>query len=131
MLNWKQSQEGRKLPTLPKDKFPGILKQALDSMTATKENIIAGFEKAGIYQIDKAIPINRLPRQDRILHLDLIADSFMQQLQQTRNQSSSQTTTVRKRKLNVPAGRSITVQDIAGSGPSGVTSKSVTKKTKI
>lgn len=56
LLNWKNSQSGRMLPATPKDQFPSQLKHALDSLTDTKENLIAGFRKTGIFPIDKEQP---------------------------------------------------------------------------
>ncbi|CAG4993810.1 unnamed protein product [Parnassius apollo] len=47
LLQW-NSQLGRKLSTPPKVQFPRLLKTALDSLTETKANLIAGFRKTGI-----------------------------------------------------------------------------------
>lgn len=119
LLDWKNSQSGRTLPTTPKEQFPRLLKKALDSMTDTKENLISGFKKTGIYPVDKEQPLSRLPRQDRIVHAELIADSFMQKLIQHRADICPEKKTIKKKKLNVAPGKSISATDLAEVGPSG------------
>ena len=132
LLQWKNSQLGRKLPTTPKDQFPGLLKTALDSLTETKANMIAGFRKTGIYPVDKEEPLARLPKQDRILNAGLIGNSFMQKLVQSRAEACPEQKTIRKKKLNVPPGKSICAIDLAEAGPSGLQqTKTIKEKKKV
>lgn len=119
LLDWKNSQSGRALPTTPKDQFPCLLKKALESLTETKGNLIAGFRKSGIVPIDKEEPLSRLPKQDRIVDVGLIGDSFMQKLIQSRANICPEKKIAKKKKLNVAPGRSICAADLAEAGPSG------------
>lgn len=89
-------------------------------MVQFKENLIAGFKKAGIYPVNAQEPLNRLPRQDRITHVDLISNNFIQKLQQTRLDVCAEGKFVRKRKVNIPAGVSICATDLDEAGPSGL-----------
>lgn len=134
LLSWKNSQSGRTLPTTPKDQFPILLKQALESLTETKGNLISGFRKTGIFPIDKEQPLSRLPKQDRIIHSDLIGDSFMQKLKENRANICPEKKIIRKKKINIAPGKSISVEDILGAGPSTSktrkTEKEIKKRTK-
>lgn len=130
MLQWKNSQLGRKLSTTPKDQFPRLLKTALDFLTETKANLVAGFRKTGIYPVDKQEPLARLPQQDRIINADLIGNSFMQKLVQSRAEACPEQKTIRKKKLNVPPGKSICATDLAEAGPSGLQQANTIKEMK-
>lgn len=129
LLNWKNSQMGRKLQTTPKDQFPRLLKEVLDSLTSTKEDLISGFRKSGIYPINKEEPLARLPNQDRILNSELVGNTFIKKLEQSRFQNTilGADKKERKKKLNVPPGLSISASDVLKASTSGV---KVTKKNK-
>lgn len=134
LLNWKDTQMGRNLPTTPKDQFPRLLKKALDSLTEPGQNLISGFKKAGIFPINKEEPLARLPKQDRVLNVDLVGNCFMQKLTQSRIEICPEKGTTRKRKLNVPPGKSICAKDLGEAGPSGlakVKSKKMTVARKL
>lgn len=136
LMQWKDSQQGRKFPTTPKEVFPNLLNKALDGITESKSDLIAGFRRTGICPQDKEEPLKRLPRQDRIIHPDLITDSFLQKLEHLRNKDYPAATKNKKKKLNVPPGKSICIKDIEESGPSSELAgclgelKPNTKKTK-
>ncbi|KAL4721581.1 hypothetical protein ACJJTC_009381 [Scirpophaga incertulas] len=132
LLHWKNSQQGRKLPTLPKEQFPTILKAALGDTNDTQINLSNGFIKTGIYPQNVKEPLSRLPNQDRIIDLNVISDAFMQNLTQIRsNDTQTQKNQVKKKKLDVPAGPSIHAEDILDrkeAGPSGNSHSSSKKK---
>ncbi|KAJ2945182.1 hypothetical protein O0L34_g9252 [Tuta absoluta] len=118
LLDWKSSQSGRNLPTLPKDEFPSLLKKALDVLLSqTKDNMAAGFRKTGIFPTDKERPLTRLPMRDRIVNKELITEAFMKKLEEVRA-SGTQKKTTKKRKLEVAPGKSITAEDIIEAGSS-------------
>lgn len=131
LLQWKNSQQGRRLPTLPKDQFPTILKTALDNMKDSQFNLLNGFRKTGIYPQNVTEPLSRLPNQDRIVDLNMISESFMRNLTQTRS-NITPTQKIKKKKLDVPAGRSIraedTILDREQAGPSGMSQVKPKKK---
>lgn len=130
LLSWKHSQIGRRLSTTPKDQFPALLKKALDSLIATRENVIAGFRKSGIMPTNKDEPLSRLPKQDRVVNLHLITGTFMQQLELARSDDSSVNKLSKKKKLSVPAGRSISASDIGAASSSVLTQNPLTKPKK-
>lgn len=54
LTNWKDSDEGKKTPVLPKTMFPVLLKRVFEMMSKTvKANLISGFRKCGIYPLSK------------------------------------------------------------------------------
>lgn len=64
LSTWKKC-EGRALPTIPKNVFPKLLKKLLETMEpSTKQNILAGFMKAGISPLNKDEVLNRLPENN-------------------------------------------------------------------
>lgn len=131
LLDWKSSQTGRKLPTTPKEQFPFLLKKALNALTETKENLIAGFKKTGIFPANKEEPLSRLPRQDRIVNVELIANSFMQKLQQCRVETCQEKKPTKKRKLNVAPGKSISASDLIEAGPSNLQQSKTGKSKRV
>lgn len=131
LLDWKSSQTGRKLPTTPKEQFPCLLKKALNALTESKENLIAGFKKTGIFPVNKEEPLSRLPRQDRIMNIELITNSFIQKLEQSRIETCQEKKIVKKRKLNVPPGKSISASDVVEAAPSNLRQIKVVKRKKV
>jgi hypothetical protein len=125
LMAWKESQQGRKLPSTPKELFPSLLKKALNKLTDTPTNLISGFRRSGIYPPNVEEPLKRLPKQDRIVNIELIGDVFLQKLDQARNSKvATATKPIKKKKIDVPAGRSICAKDVLEAGPSGCQSKS-------
>lgn len=61
LLDWHSSQIAKQLPTMLKEDFPFLLKKALNAITDITQNIVVGFEKSGIFPIDKDEPLYRLP----------------------------------------------------------------------
>lgn len=111
----------RMLPTTPKEQFPGLLKKAIDAMSETKENLISGFRKTGILPTDKEQPLSRLPRQDIIVNKELIGASFMKRLEENWLNICPEKQTVKKKKICVAPGKSISVADLDGQGPTNIT----------
>lgn len=128
LTNWKDSQQGRKLPSTPKELFPSLLKQALNRLTDTSTSLISGFRRSGIYPPNVEEPLKRLPKQDCIVNIELIGDVFLQKLDQLRNGDTKMPNKgLKKKKIDVPAGRSICAKDLLEAGPSS--SQSTQKKT--
>ena len=51
--NWKETSEGKKFGTLPKELFPTLLTRLVKKLTPTVEqNLISGFRSSGIYPVD-------------------------------------------------------------------------------
>lgn len=109
---WKQTESGKNVATLPKDLFPRLLRKALDSLEGnTSSNIISGFRKSGICPVNKDEILKRLPSKNAAVDLQLVGDSFLSHLEQKRSEVVKPRST-RKKKLNVPAGQSITEEDL-------------------
>lgn len=109
---WKQTESGKTVATLPKDLFPRLLKKVLDSLEDnTASNIISGFRKAGICPLNKEEIIKRLPSKTPAVDLQLVGDSFLSHLEQKRSEVVKPRSS-KKKKLNVPAGQSICEQDL-------------------
>ncbi|XP_072375486.1 uncharacterized protein [Diabrotica undecimpunctata] len=65
---WKSENRG----TIPKDKFPRLLKKCLDNIGVENisKNIMSGFRGAGIFPLDRNQVIKRLPSAMKILQSD-------------------------------------------------------------
>lgn len=112
LTQWKQSESGKTVSTMPKDIFPQLLKKCLDELEPNiKENLKSGFRKAGIYPIDKDEVLKRLPTTNASVNLELVGESFIHHLQQKRKEVVKPRLTKRQ-KLEVPSGKSITAIDI-------------------
>nr|CAH7719079.1 unnamed protein product [Callosobruchus chinensis] len=83
LTEWKQSESGKSVSTLPKDIFPRLLKKALDNIEPhVRENIKAGFKKADIYPISKDEVLKRLPSSSASVNLELVGETFIQHLKE-------------------------------------------------
>lgn len=143
LTNWK-AKEGRKHKTLIKSTFPALLnklKKKLNDKNAESSNLVAGFDKSGLYPVNPNRPKSRLPQMAS--HCSELVEStttsvISQMLQDLRVPSEAPATIRRKKKCNVPPGKSITAADLVIQRPEKTTklgkrkrtSKTVTKKTK-
>lgn len=108
----KQSESGKTVATLPKDIFPRLLKKVLDELKPNEiENLKSGFKKAGIHPINKDEVLKRLPSKDVSVNLELVGETFIHHLEQKRKKVV-QPRTMKRQKLDVAPGKSITVQNI-------------------
>lgn len=133
---WKSSPAGQKLPTVPKNVFPILLKKLWHKMQANSaENLKAGFKKAGIFPTDETQVLQRLPS---FKHLDLapldpaiISDSFVQYLEDKRKEVVHQEKGKgRKKKLNIEAGKSISAEEVLQKVSEPSTSKTKCRRKK-
>lgn len=98
--------------TLQKHHFPGLLKKLMESLEENQQTTLkAGFKKCGIYPtsvqplLDSIGSVQRCP--------ELIEDSFKDFLDSKRAVVVGDGTQKRRKKFNIPAGSSITAEDIA------------------
>jgi len=62
LTNWKEKGKGRKAPSLPRDEFPRLLKTLVEKLdNKGADNLKAGFQKSGIYPLDKQQVLAWLP----------------------------------------------------------------------
>lgn len=87
---WKSTREGQIMPTIPKNRFPSLLKQLWESvMPRTENNLKAGFFKTGIYPTNENPVLERLPSFRPVLEPDnvdksLVSESFVEFLENKR-----------------------------------------------
>lgn len=111
---------GRNMSSVPKDKFPRLLKSLLKKMEPNASaNVKAGFAKCGIIPIDKEQVLKMLPAENietenptdpeaqERQHLD---NAFINLLKSMRYDGTAKPK--KKSKLNVPPGKSIAVEDL-------------------
>lgn len=122
LTTWKESDYGRNLSNIPKDVFPKLLKELIDSLYADKSNnIVSGFRKAGIYPLTKEKVLERLPQKK--VDSSVVGDSFIEHISRKREDlkgMSNVTEKKRRKKLSAPPGKSICYEDLLQeeSGPS-------------
>lgn len=120
LLEWKLGP-GRNEPTIPKSKFPSLLKALCESCKS--ENVKSGFRKCGIYPLKRSEVLNMLPPEDMSTQSEestattpaqspvvAIDDTFKELLKTLRN---PEVTKPRKKrvKVNVEPGKSVSVAD--------------------
>ncbi|XP_069357707.1 uncharacterized protein [Maniola hyperantus] len=109
---WKESPEGQRSPTIPKNLFPALLKRLWENiMDNSADNLKAGFRKTGIYPTDETPVLQRLPNFKDAEEPSLISENFIQYLENKRKEVVEICGGKgRKKKLNVAAGKSISAQ---------------------
>ena len=131
---WKASGQ-KKAKTLNKDVFPSLLKKLYallyPSNTETSTNLQAGFKKCGIFPLDPSQVLRRLPEaslgstQEEPENVRTsVSDIVLGMLKTLRGVDDEKNKQPRRRKkINVPPGKSIGYEDLAqldleGPGPS-------------
>lgn len=116
LTKWKKT-EGLKHKTLVKSLFPKLLRELKNKLAENGTectNLIAGFDKCGLYPINSERPKSRLPQRDSISEDQIestTTSAVIDILQEMRSPTTTGQTT-RKRKCNVPPGMSITEEDL-------------------
>lgn len=114
---WKKGP-GRNEATIPKDKFPLLLKKLCDSLKG--ENVIAGFRKCGIAPLDRNKVLSMLPgtgivdkNQDmnNLEESTNAVDNSFKELLQSLTQDQTPKPRKKRTKVNVQPGRSVSVDD--------------------
>lgn len=118
LTNWKNGA-GRNLPTIPKDHLPNLISLVLAELheeSRGNHNLIAGFRKCGLQPIDREVVLRSLPPEarERDSIETAIGDSLVEFLRNMRFRPD-RTTRRRRRKLNVPPGRSVSIDDLESS----------------
>lgn len=126
LSNWKKTS-GRRLPSLTKDAFPGLLsklQEKLEEGERGSHNVVSGFSKTGLYPLDPSRPKERLPqRQEPEAIHNLVSDVVVNILKDMR--AGDQTVKVaRRKKLNVEPGKSVSANDLSMASTSGLQKQS-------
>lgn len=118
---WKSTEQGLRSSTVQKNIFPTLLSKLWEKVIPrTEENLKAGFKKTGIYPVDAAPLLARLPgfknpeqtESSASNDPSLVPQSFMEFLERKRQETVAIKAGVRKKKLNVQAGKSISSEEV-------------------
>lgn len=104
---------GSKFSTIPKDMFPTLLKELMASLAENQEeNLKSGFSKCGIYPLNKQKLLDRLPENQNV-DTSAVGEALIEQLKQRRAEFLTKDgPKKRKKKLQVPAGKSVSLRDL-------------------
>ncbi|KAK8761078.1 hypothetical protein V5799_027655 [Amblyomma americanum] len=117
LAEWKESTSGSRCTSVPKDELPGLLKKmAIKLQENIKTNLKSGFRKTGIFPLDKTEGLQRLPKsvlEESLKSMtDVVGDVFLEELNKKRKEVTGKRATKRRKMLNVPAGKSISVAEV-------------------
>lgn len=126
---WKETNRG----SIPKDKFPCLLSKCLNAMTSDCEkNIKAGFKATGLVPLDRQQVLKRLPRTTVLSQSNdennITWVSSLETLLQEKRSNETQPMKQKKKKLNIPAGRSIVQNMLNDDVEQGSPSQGTVKK---
>jgi len=143
LSEWKEKGKGRRAPSLPKDEFPRLLNCLMNKLKEHgKDNLTAGFRKAGIFPLDKSQVMSRLP-SDCANHgaggdagsdvsagigspsstSELVSQSFLDHLSHARGDGQNGATRRKRRKVSAVPGKSLSADDVVPAGlPTGAKS---------
>lgn len=117
LTQWKKI-EGRKHKTLIKSCFPRLLAKLKNKLTENgvgSNNLIAGFNKTGLYPVNAERPKSRLPRSQMGYDEETYnntSEVVTDMLQEMRGSVQSSEAPRRKKRCVVPPGQSITAADL-------------------
>ncbi|XP_063216021.1 uncharacterized protein LOC134527346 [Bacillus rossius redtenbacheri] len=111
---WKESDQGRKLRTIPKESFPVFLKMLVENLKEkSSQNLKSGFQACGIVPLNQDAVLKKLVGNE-MASSDLrehVAESFLNEMEKKRK--SVVCVVQRKRKkIDVPPGKGFTTADI-------------------
>lgn len=110
LKNWKMN-DGKKESSIPKTKFPMLLKELLDKIGAYSEkNIRSGFKACGINPLDKDRVLHKFPKEHVTAedgnNASLVSQTFIDLLKDKRGDSIPKQRQ-RRKKINVTPGKSV------------------------
>jgi hypothetical protein len=107
LTEWKESSEGTRNPTIPKQIFPSLLKKLIDNIKPTMaDNLKNGFRKCGIYPCNIDELLARIPGADNVDH-SIVSASFVDHLELKRKIITESGPKRRKKRFEIAAGKSI------------------------
>ena len=100
------------LTSLPKDSFPSLLKELVDSLNT--DNLISGFRACGIHPFNPQELISKLPQSNTAANASQsISSAVLEQLKRMRSPPDNKKPERRKR-VAVEPGKSVSVEDLNG-----------------
>lgn len=105
LSDWKDSEEGVRNTNIQKQYFPQLLSKLMELITPHAEtNLKVGFRKCGIFPLNAEEVLSRIPRTT--CHPDIVQSEFLRSLE-TRRSALTNVKSKRRKKMNVPAGKSV------------------------
>lgn len=112
LSEWKATPDGLSCSVLPKHHFPPLLKRAMEELEPKiQQNLESGFKKCGIYPCDVQPLLDRIARKE--VEPSAVSEAFLEHLQMTREAYVQPIKLVKKKKINLPAGKSLSHAEIA------------------
>lgn len=107
ITEWKESSEGTRNPTIPKQTFPSLLKKLLENIEPNvRSNLKNGFRKCGIYPCNVDELLARIPGAIDVDNT-IVSASFIDHLESKRKTITESGPKRRKKKFEIAAGKSI------------------------
>lgn len=114
LQQWRETRQGKVTVALPKSVFSQLLKKTLDLGEATaSQNLVKGFEKAGIFPLNRDRVLSQLPafaRSDTIN--DSIGEEFQRYLENIRKSDLGTVERPRKYRLPIEPGKSVSAEEV-------------------
>lgn len=138
LCDWKVTAD-RRLSNLPKNQFPSLLAKLCETISANQaKNLQAGFRACGIYPLDPKHVLDKFAKrmENHVMESPskqprkLVGEAVIQFLSDLRH-SPGQTKPMRKKKLNVSPGASISATDIQNHNSKPSTSAGEPVKNKV
>lgn len=130
LLQWKKSA-GRRLSCLPKDQFPQLLSQLMIKLheddQATK-NLKSGFRTCGLHPFNVDTVLKKIPDARPTVNSSIVLNAVVDILKNLRSETTTRAPTVKRKKVSVPPGKSITSKDVETQSSTGSTSGSSTSQ---
>jgi hypothetical protein len=106
-----------------------LLKSSLNQVGARlEENIKSGFRSAGLIPSDRRAVFKRLPKQDGQVNATALNYSIKSMFEDARFGKDREPQKSRRKKLNVPAGQSVTNDELLDNDAAGTTSGMAKKR---
>ena len=108
-----KTSQSKSCQNVPKEKFPKLLRQLLEELDTSTENLKSGFRKCGIYPFDPSPVLSRLPDERAQNDINTsVSDAFQNELKRLRHGDERNGPLKRQRRtrLNVVPGKSVTGQ---------------------
>lgn len=112
---WKEGAHGSRFSSVPKDEFPRLLKELMNKLEERgTQNLQSDFRKTGIHPLNRQEVLNRIC--SRVVTADneiaqAVSETFIEHLSKTRADATKTRQIKRKKRLNVPPGKSISSSD--------------------
>lgn len=110
LSQWKETADGANSQVVSKQVFPSLLKKVLERMEPNMaKNLESGFRKCGIYPCDIEPLLQRVGR--KTVEPSAVSAAFLEVMNSTRS-VFQKPASVKRKKINLPAGKSLSHEDV-------------------